>query len=403
MRKLKYTFAIIAAGIFLGGLALWIHAQSADNDERDKTEAPQKPKSDAVKLDGATQDRIGIQVQPLRSAAVRPELTVYGALEADPSEEFVVKAPFTGILETEGDWPAVGSNIMAGTNVGRVQPLFTPTDQIALRERLASARAEVEAAEASVSSAEKEVSRLKRLNAEDQNISDKAVEEAEVQLASQEARLKSAQASVQLLASPSQPGSTIEEAPLQVRKSGQITEVTAQPGETVQGGEPLLRVSRFDHLLARLYVPPGQIVPASANRATIYPADQDIPVPAYRVAQTASIDLKFQGQTWLFRLAPGKAALRPGEAVTARILLPGQPVAGVLIPSTAILRYEGETWVYLERSNGEFIRRIAPLDHPGKDVWIAKSGFAPGERIVVTGPQSLLSEEMKSQLESGEE
>jgi hypothetical protein len=115
------------------------------------------------------------------------------------------------------------------------------------------------------------------------------------------------------------------------------------------------------------------------------------------------MDPRYQGQTWLFRLALGRAALRPGEAVTAHISIPGPAIAGVLLPSSAILRFQGEAWVYVERASGEFVRRMAALDQPGNGGWLVNSGFAPGERIVVTGAQTLLSEEMKSQLESDEE
>jgi RND family efflux transporter MFP subunit len=404
-RKLNYTFAAVLGAIVLGGLALTIRSQQPDNDdERGKAEAPQKRKTDGVKLDRETQERIGLQAQPLQSAIIRPEVTVYGTLEADPAEEFVLRSPFTGILESEGEWPTVGMQIASGRNVGSVQPLFAPMDQIGLSERLAAARADVEAAEASVTNANREVSRLKRLNAEDQNVSEKAVQAAEAQLASEQAKLKSAQASVELIAGPLQAKSNVNAGVLQVHKGGQVTEVAAQPGESVQAGQALLRISRFDHLLARLYVPPGQSIPGSVTRAAIYPAGQpDTALPAYRVALAGSMDPRYQGQTWLFRLALGKAALRPGEAVTAHVFIPGPATGGVLIPSSAILRFQGEAWVYVERPSGEFVRRMAALDQPGKGGWLVKSGFAPGEHIVVTGGQSLLSEEMKSQLESDEE
>lgn len=46
---------------------------------------------------------------------------------------------------------------------------------------------------------------------------------------------------------------------------------------------------------------------------------------------------------------------------------------------------------------------MAALDEPGDGGWIVKSGFQPSEQVVVSGAQTLLSEEMKSQLESDEE
>lgn len=191
---------------------------------------------------------------------------------------------------------------------------------------------------------------------------------------------------------------------MQIGKGGQVTEISAQPGESVVAGQALLRINRFDHLLARLYVPPGQTIASSVNRALIYPADrEEMAIPAHRVALAGSVDPRYQGQTWLFRLPPGKIALRPGQAVTARIAIPGRATGGVLIPSPAILRFQGETWVYVEKASGQFVRRMAALDRPRDDGWIVKSGFQPNEQVVVSGAQTLLSEEMKSQLESDEE
>lgn len=404
-RKIKYTFAVTTAAMLLGGLVLSIRGRQSDTDEKqERSASPKKQKTEGVRLDRETQERIGLQVEPLKSAMIRPEITVYGTLEADPSEEFILRSPFTGTLVSNGQWPTVGIHVEQGRDVGSVQPLFAPMDRIALNERLASARAEWEAAKASEASATKEVDRLKRLNAEDQNASDKAVQQAEAQLAGEEAKLISARASVELITATLQERSNAGAEGLQVHKSGQVTEVSAQPGESVEAGQALLRVNRFDHLLARLYVPPGQTIAFSVARALIYPADQEeMAIPAHRVALAGAVDPRFQGQTWLFRLAAGKIALRPGEAVTARIAIPGTAERGVLIPAAAILRFQGETWVYVEKEPSRFVRRMAALDQPENGGWIVKSGFEPNEQVVVSGAQTLLSEEMKSQLESDEE
>src|SRR6185437_2315153 len=174
--KIKYTFAAITAALLLGGLAFSIRGRQSDTDQKQERSAiPEKQKTGGVKLDRETQERIGLQVKPLQSAAIQPEVTVYGALEANPSEEFILRSPFTGILMSNGQWPAIGIHLDQGTDVGSVRPLFAPMDRIALNERLASARAEWEAAKASEASASKEVNRLKQLNSEDQNVSDKAV------------------------------------------------------------------------------------------------------------------------------------------------------------------------------------------------------------------------------------
>lgn len=397
--------ATVTAVVFLGGLTLSIRGRQSDTDQKpDRTREPAKQKVEGVKLNREMQERVGLQVQRLKPAKVRPEVTLYGTLEIDPSEEFVLRSPFTGILMSKGQWPTVGIRIAEGTTVGSVHPLFTPMDQIALGERLATARADYEAATTSVTSVNQEVSRLKQLNAENKNASDKAVQDAEAQLATEKAKLKTAQASVELITATLQPNAGEAVDALQIGKGGQVTEVSAQPGESVQAGQILVRVSRFDHLLARLYVPPGQTIAASATRAIISPAGQEgAAIPAHRLALAGSVNPGFQGQTWLFRLAAGNVALRPGEAVTGRVPMPGPEQTGVWIPSSAILRFKGEAWVYIEEQSGDFVRRRITLDQPRENGWVATAGFQPGERVVISGAQTLLSEEMKSQLESDQD
>jgi multidrug efflux system membrane fusion protein len=405
MRRGIKVFAILISVVFLGALAISLRGrQSAADEKQEKAEAAQKQKNEGVKLDQETQERIGLQVQALESASIRPEITVYGTLEPDPSEEFVLRSPFAGVLISGSEWPSVGMSITAGRKVGSVRPLFAPTDRIALSEHLASARADLEAEKASVATAGQEVSRLKRLNAEDKNASDKAVQQAEAQLAGEEAKLKSAQSSVDLITASLSAGSGGGSGELEIHKGGQVTDVSAQPGESVEAGQALLRIARFHQLLARLFVPPGQTIAASATRAMISSAGQDgDALPAYRVALAPSVDPRYQGQIWLFRLAPGKVALRPGEAVTAHIVIPGPVKSGVWIPAQAILRFQGKTWVYVETETGRFVRRMATLEQAGKGGWFVASDFQPGERVVVSAAQTLLSEEMKSQLESDEE
>ncbi|MDQ2775358.1 MAG: HlyD family efflux transporter periplasmic adaptor subunit [Acidobacteriota bacterium] len=406
-KAVKSTFVGVAVLVLIGGVALSVRGHQADDDDKPKKAAPGKKPgklSEGVKLDRETQERIGIELQRLKPSAERSEVTVYGTLEADPSEEFVLRSPLAGFVVSHGNWPSLGANLAWGAKIGVVRPRLTAVDQLTLKERLVSARTEAEAAQSSVTAARVEVNRLKQLNADNKNASDKSVEEAVARLSAEDARLKAAQGSVQLIGDTLQPESDEGAAPLEMAKGGQVLEVSAQPGESVESGQTLIRVASFNHLLARLYVPPGQTIDGSVLRATIMPTGGgNDAIPARRVSLAASIDPKYQGEILLFRLSQSKAQLRPGQAVTARLAMPGPEEHGVLIPSRAILRYQGQTWVYVQTEAGEFVRRAVTLDHPARGGWLVTSGFQPDQQVVVSGGQVLLSEEMKSQLESDEQ
>jgi len=76
-----------------------------------------------------------------------------------------------------------------------------------------------------------------------------------------------------------------------------------------------------------------------------------------------------------------------------------QLLTGVVVPHAAVVYAEGKTWAYVQTGADTFMRREVHLDHLTQDGWLITSGLAVGERVVVTGAQMLLSEELKSQIQ----
>ncbi len=74
-----------------------------------------------------------------------------------------------------------------------------------------------------------------------------------------------------------------------------------------------------------------------------------------------------------------------------------------MIPRAAVVRSEGRAWAYVRLGEQRFTRRVVTVDTPTERGWFVTSGFAPGDRIVVDGAQTLLSEELKSQIQIGDE
>jgi RND family efflux transporter MFP subunit len=88
------------------------------------------------------------------------------------------------------------------------------------------------------------------------------------------------------------------------------------------------------------------------------------------------------------RLIDPPAAMRLGSTVTGRIQL--DAVAGVQIPSAALVRAEGKTavWVVEPKANTVSLRTITVRSSDASTVQVA-SGLSAGDIIVTAGVQAL--------------
>jgi hypothetical protein len=359
----------------------------------------------AIHLEGSTQRLIGLQSVALPATTLRPEVTAYGVLQEDPSRAFVVRAPIAGVVRAPegGHWPNLGAVLSGGAVIGAIEPRVAPVERIDLVSRLATARADVASITASLAAARAALDRARTLNADGKIVSDRVRQEAEARVAAEAARLQAATegerligASLKAVAGPTGPK------PLLVDRGGTVIDILAQPGESIESGQAILRVAQFDTLLAKVVVPSGAPVSSDVGAARlIVMGHEDHPLAGESVALVA-VDPKTQGQTFLVRLQADGFAVRPGQAVTAYLTAPGEPLSGVVIPPEAIVRYAGKAWVYVQTERETFVQREVATDRPVETGWFVGAGFKPGERVVTTAAQTVLSEELKAQIPSAE-
>ena len=116
-------------------------------------------------------------------------------------------------------------------------------------------------------------------------------------------------------------------------------------------------------VLVRLDLPFGTGVegePASVRVAALTAQEKLLPAELLGPAPTA--DAQIQGQGFLVLVKSG--ALPPGAAVTGWMSLPGDAEKGVLVPRSALVRHEGEAFVYVQRGPEMFLRVEVELEHP---------------------------------------
>jgi multidrug efflux pump subunit AcrA (membrane-fusion protein) len=411
-RLLRYSLGILS-GAVVASLLIWSFlahraelAGEADSDQPIGSAASvtRGPSGETVvRFPPEMQKRVDIQTGVLAAVTRNRQATAYGHLEEDPARSFILRAPVAGTVRPGArPWPELGQVLPDRSSVGAIEPRLAPSDRITLADRATSAKADLASGKATLSAATAALERARTLNADNKNVSDRAVQEAEARAAAEQARVTAAAQSLELIQSALASMSSAS-APLELERGGQVVEVLVHPGESVEAGQPIVRVARFDQLLARIDVPAGDVVPPDVAAAEIAPLGYEArPVRGARVALAAAVDPRSQGQPFLFRVPNARLLLRPGLAVTAYLDLPGAPRQGVVVPGAAVVRQSGRAWVYLQSAPDRFTRHEVALEEPSADGWFTAS-IPPGSRIVTTGAQTLLSEEFKSQIQVGEE
>jgi hypothetical protein len=411
VRRIRRSFRLLAMTSVVAAvsaLALACNRGGQDKDDKPATNSrtPAAASRTAagdpiVRVAPEAQTRIGLQSQASTGQAIQPEVVAFGRLEEDPSRTFVLRAPVAGTLHFAAgrDWPNVGQSLADNAVVGSIEPRLTPAERIGLTNQLGTARSELSASTASAVAARAASERTKILNADNKNVSDRALEDAAARLAGEEARVKAAADTVGVLERSLDSVGPARNQPLTVERGGDVVEITARPGEAVEPGTPILRVAKLDRLFARVDVPVGQHLPPTASTAQVVAVGyEDAPVLADRVGLVTTADPTAQGQSFLFRLRDTRLGLRPGLAVSARIAVPGPPRQGIVIPSSAIVRLAGKSYVYVQTTANEFVRKEVSLDQPTESGYLSTGHVSVGDRIVVQGAQLLLSEELKSQI-----
>jgi multidrug efflux pump subunit AcrA (membrane-fusion protein) len=152
--------------------------------------------------------------------------------------------------------------------------------------------------------------------------------------------------------------------------------------------------------IARVTAPIGDQVDDRPRAAEIVVLGHETkPLNARALYPAPSVVPTLQGQTFLVLIATEEFAVRPGMAITARIPTSNRSAPGVMVPRSAVVRYAGKEWVYRELNDHRFVRLdIVPAEIAEQGYFVTEI-LAPGMRIVITGAETLLSEERKAEIE----
>ncbi len=258
--------------------------------------------------------------------------------------------------------------------------VIAPHELSAARSRQAAAAAGLDETRAALAASQKEYARLAALFEKNRNVSEKEVQAAEAAWRSDEAAASAAAVAAA------------------AAKSDVRLEWGAELAAWLSEGTPAFRrLEAQQDVLIQLTLPPGTGLPSPPATACL-PGPAGCAATARLVSSAPRTDPRVQGPSFFFVASAAESGLQPGMNLTA-FLPVGQEVQGMVIPAAAVVWLGGKTWVFIEKTPGNFVRREIPAASPVAGGWFVPKEQVPGPRIVTTGAQYLLSEEFRSQIE----
>jgi hypothetical protein len=253
-------------------------------------------------------------------------------------------------------------------------------DLIESAANVASMRAQLERAQAALEASRRDHERIKGLHAQDRNTSDRTLESAESTWRSDEASARAADAALKAAQASTRArwGSVLADAMTARRNPWPALE---------SGKQVLLRVS-----------PASGIAPAPMPSVIDVALLSGHRMKAYWVSPSPVTDPRVQSTAYFYAMDARDVAA--GQVLQAHFAV-GSAVSGAMLPSDALLWWQGRQWAYVEEAPGRFERRAA------ESAWRVEGGwFVPGfkpAKVVARGAQSLLAQELHSAIQVEED
>ncbi|MGR8947734.1 MAG: hypothetical protein ACU84Q_06775 [Gammaproteobacteria bacterium] len=246
------------------------------------------------------------------------------------------------------------------------------------RSRFRNVQAGLEVSRTQMNSAAVILQRLQKLNAETTNISERELQQASASLQEQKAIFNAEQIKLDNI-----------RAEMLQRWSPIITEMALQ--ETSEIFDRLLKQEEY---LVLLSLRPEQKLSSDSTFAYINRDDERSTArQAYVISPAPFSEMNLGGETYFLRTAADQ--LRIGMRLHVWLPGTGYSGTGIGIPNEAIVWYAGKAWAYVQIDEDTFSRRSLSESHKKPGGWLVNDNFAVGDRIVVSGAQTLLSEEFK--------
>lgn len=164
----------------------------------------------------------------------------------------------------------------------------------------------------------------------------------------------------------------------------------------VERSAEITRLIERTEFLVQVTLPPGDSLKEAPKIAFAEVPPQSERVALKYVSPATRTDQRIQGISFFYTVS-GDRGLLPGMSTLA-FLTSERRAIGIAVPEAAIVHWQGGAWFYRSIGDDAFTRHPLNLDAPMADDSYVVDDLEEETEIVVNGPQSVLSEELKRQL-----
>jgi membrane fusion protein, heavy metal efflux system len=328
------------------------------------------------------------RVEEVSIAAVR---LAGGEVIVPPGRTLSVTAPVSGELQRASKHGAIfpGAVVKSGDVLLTLVP-YAPVD----RDVRARADRELSASAAQLAAAEARVARLSQLGAE-RSVSRRVYEEAVAGRDILRADVRAAETRTGAMRT----APLLADVALTIRAPGDgvVRALSAQPGQAVSAGAPLLELVQVDALQVRVAVYSGdlgRLEPTATARVRALSARSTLGFDALPVAGPPTAAPERTTVDRYFALAAG-APFQPGERVLVELALALEHDARTVPRASVIYDASGSAWVYACVGDDAYQRaRIDPLRLAGERV-VFERGPLPGTCLASVGAAEIFGSEFE--------
>ena len=333
----RVAAAVLAVVLLIvSGFVGWFYGRSHRTTNEPQPRVSVQSGSPTVVLEPGTAAQNGMRVETLETVDYRPQMNAYGIV-------------------------------------------LDPRPLIDLRIRIAAAKGQLAGARAAESTSRHESERLDHLFRKGGNVSKKAEEAGKAVWKADAGRLEAARETLKRL-----------------RERARIGWGGVLGGWASESGQKSLSgLTGGDEALLLVTFPPGEAARPPPGRVQIQVDSANLKSQARLVSSAPRLDSAVQGATYFYSM-PSRN-VRIGMRLAVGVPLTGKRLRGIIVPSAAIVWYEGKAWAYVEEASRHFRRTEVPVETRAANGWFV-TGIGPNPRIVVQGAQLLLSQELQPEL-----